>query len=287
MSIIRISEEIHSPLSLVWKSWTLPDHIVNWNYASDSWHCPKAENKLQPDGRFSFRMEAKDGCMGFDFSGKYLDIKEGESISSVLDDGRNVHVKFEQKKEYVIVSQEFEAEKDNSEELQKKGWQAILENFKSYTESLAAIVRMNFEILIKAPVEKVYETMLAEDTYKQWTYAFYPGSFYRGSWDEGEKILFIARDSEGNEGGMVARVKKSIPNEVVSLEHYGILDKGEEITEGPEISIWAGALEEYRFEPVAGGTLLKIISDTNREYQEYFENTWPKALESLKSICEN
>lgn len=129
--------------------------------------------------------------------------------------------------------------------------------------------------------------MLSEDTYTQWTYAFYPGSFYRGSWEEGEKILFIATDSEGNEGGMVARVKKSIPNEIVSLEHYGILDKGEEITEGPEISIWSGALEEYRFESVEGGTLLKIITDTNGEYHEYFEVTWPKALESLKSICEN
>ncbi|WP_143961377.1 SRPBCC family protein [Litoribacter populi] len=286
LALISISVEVNAPLSQVWRSWTSPQHIVNWNYASDTWHCPNAVLDLTPGGKFNYRMAAKDESDGFDFKGTFDEVIENERIAFTLDDGRKVIVSFQQKDDYVLVQEDFEAEQTHSLELQKNGWQAILENFKSYTEQLSKMVRMEFEMDINAPVERVYDTMLSPDTYREWTTAFFPGSFYRGKWEEGEKIYFIGPSQDGCESGMVARVEKAVPNKIASVKHMGLLDKGKEITDGPEVMGWKGALEEYRFEEIAGGTKLQVSADTNLEHREYFAETWPKALELLKSICE-
>jgi uncharacterized protein YndB with AHSA1/START domain len=286
LSLVKIAVEVQAPLSLTWRSWTNPRHIVNWNYASDSWHCPKAAIDLKPGGVFNYRMAARDESEAFDFTGRIDEVKEMEKLAFTLDDGRKVQVHFQQKGNAVLVTEEFEAEQTIDVELQKSGWKAILENFKAYTESLNKLERLHFEITISAPVEKVYDTMLSAETYTRWTAPFHPGSFFRGEWKEGEKILFIGKDEEGNEGGMVSRVKKAVPYRMVILEHYGILDKGKEITEGPEVMGWAGALEEYRFEEKQGKTLLRVANDTNQEFKEYMLDTWPQALAELKSICE-
>ncbi|MFD2033880.1 SRPBCC family protein [Belliella marina] len=285
-TIISISTNVKASLSQAWRSWTSSQHIVNWNFASDTWHCPKAELDLQVGGKFNYHMAAKDGSMAFDFEGTFDDVKEMESLAYTLADGRSVLVKFEQKEDHVLVTEEFEAEEMNSSEMQKNGWQAILDNFKKYTEELNTMDRLTFQIDISAPVEKVYDTMLGQETYPKWTAAFHPSSFYRGKWEEGEKILFLGLDENGNEGGMVSRVRKLIPSEIVSIEHVGMYDKGEELLEDPEVSAWAGAIEEYRFEEKAGLTTVKVLSDCNKEYKGYFLEAWPKALEILKSICE-
>lgn len=133
---IKVEVLIDSPLKKVWECWTLPNHITGWNFASDEWHCPRAENNLVPGGKFSWRMEAKDGSMGFDFSGKYIRIVQLEMIENILDDKRSVTIQFRKEGEAVKVTETFEAEQMNSEELQRQGWQTILNNFKKYVEGL-------------------------------------------------------------------------------------------------------------------------------------------------------
>ena len=184
-----------------------------------------------------------------------------------------------------MVKEEFEAENTNPIELQKGGWQAILNNFKKHVE--AQNNKLQFQIEIESSASKVYESMLGNQTYREWTSVFNPTSHFEGSWEKGAKILFIGSDPEGNEGGMVSRIKENIKNVFVSIEHIGILNNGQEITSGPDVEIWAGALENYTFEVKNGKTLLTVELDSNEEFKSYFEETYPKALEKLKSICES
>lgn len=132
---ITIQATITADKKLVWESYTNPKHIIHWNFASDDWHCPSASNDLRVGGSYKARMEAKDGSFGFDFEAIYTEVNEGESFTYVLADEREINVSFtelENQTEVVII---FDAENQNSVELQRNGWQAILNNFKSYTES--------------------------------------------------------------------------------------------------------------------------------------------------------
>lgn len=133
---ITIETQIHAPLTLVWETWNSPKHVVFWNHASDDWHSPKAENNLVVGGKFVYRMEAKDNSFGFDFSGTYEEIIEHKRIVTRLDDNRLVKTDFIQEKDSVRIVETFEAEDENSIELQRQGWSAILNNYKLYTESL-------------------------------------------------------------------------------------------------------------------------------------------------------
>lgn len=133
---ITIETIVEAPIKTVWESWTLPEHIVNWNFASDDWHSPKAENDLKVGGTFRSRMEAKDGSMGFDFEGKYTKIENQKVIEYVMADCREVSIYFEDLGESTKVTETFDPESVNTLELQKNGWQAILDNFKKHTESL-------------------------------------------------------------------------------------------------------------------------------------------------------
>lgn len=284
-TVISIATLVKAPIEKVWKCWTEPDHIIHWNFASDDWQCPSAENDLQVGGKFSSRMEAKDGSFGFDFWGNHTEVEEFKKISSLLGDGRKLTVTFESTGEGTYVKEDFEAEETNPIELQKEGWQAILNNFKKHAESKTE--KLHFEIEINAQVERVFKTMLEDPTYSEWTAVFNPTSRFVGSWEKGSKIVFIGSDSEGNEGGMVSRIKENIPNQFVSIEHIGVLNNGQEITSGPEVEIWAGALENYSYEEKNGNTLLSVDLDSNEEFKSYFEETYPKALEKLKSICES
>ena len=136
MDSITINTIIRVPLPEVWKFWTDPAHIVNWNHASDEWHTPRAENDLTAGGKFSYRMEAKDGSFGFDFSGSYDSVETHESIQFKLDDGRKVSVSFEATGETTTVTEVFEPEKMNPIDMQRDGWQAILNNFGRYAENV-------------------------------------------------------------------------------------------------------------------------------------------------------
>ncbi len=134
--VIIVEASVHAPVEMVWKYWTNPQHIIRWNYASDEWHTPRAENDLHKGGRFNYRMEARDGSFGFDFSGVYLKVEVNKSIEYTLDDSRKVQIYFLSGDNETIIRESFEAEQTNSLELQQAGWQSILDNFKKYVESV-------------------------------------------------------------------------------------------------------------------------------------------------------
>jgi uncharacterized protein YndB with AHSA1/START domain len=285
-TIITITISVNAPAKVVWKAWTNPEHIIKWNAASDDWHTLKAENDLRPGGRFYSRMEAKDGSNGFDFEGIYDEVKTFERIVYTLSDGRKVTVTFHSQNGSTLINETFEAENSNSLELQKDGWKAILNNFKKYVESQGILQTLHFEITIDARPEKVYQTMIDEKNFAVWTTEFNPSSHFEGSWDKGSRILFLGTDQDGNLGGMVSRINENIPLKYISIEHLGIIQKGQEIMEGPETEKWAGAMENYTFTEVDGKTLLSVEMDVNNDLKDYFLNTWPKALNKLKAICE-
>lgn len=284
--VITVQVDIHAPVKKVWKLWTDPKHIIHWNYASDDWHTPSAENDLRVGGKFVSRMEAKDGSMGFDFSGKYDKVELHKQIDTILDDERKVQVTFVDNGNETSVIESFEAETENSVELQKTGWQAILDNFKKYVETTKTKDILHFEININADPEKVYNIMLADRTYSEWTSAFNPTSRFMGSWEKGSKILFIGTDDEGKVGGMVSQIRENIPGKYVGIDHVGVIQGDKEITSGPEVEEWAGVSENYTFAEINGGTLLSVDMGTNDEFEEYFLETYPKALNILKAICE-
>jgi uncharacterized protein YndB with AHSA1/START domain len=283
---IAISSEINAPVQKVWEYWTDPKHIIHWNNASDDWQTSIAENDLRVGGRFMSRMEAKDGSFGFDFTGEYNKIYQYKEIEYTIEDGRVVNVSFSSEGDKTVVTEMFEAEQMNSLEAQQQGWQSILDNFKKYVENSVDRETLHFEISIDAPVEDVYRMMLDEKFYTAWTSVFNPYSHYRGSWEKGSRILFLGNNEEGSIGGMVGRIKENIPNKYVSIEYLGVYKDGYEITEGEEAEIWAGSLENYTFTSEKDKTLLAVDIDVRKDYMQFFVETWPQALEKLKSLCE-
>ena len=132
---ITVENIVNAPVEKVWEFWTEPKHITQWNNASDDWHTPRAENDLRVGGKFSARMEAKDGSFGFDFGGTYDDVQQNRTIAYTLGDDRKVRVDFTPQGSSTKVTETFEAESTHSVEMQRSGWQAILDNFKKYTEA--------------------------------------------------------------------------------------------------------------------------------------------------------
>mgnify|MGYP003539722979 CR=1 FL=1 len=132
---ITVKTIVQAPVEKVWECWTKAEHITGWNNASDDWHTPRAENDLRVGGKFLSRMEARDGSMGFDFGGVYDEVKPNEGIAYTLDDDRKVKIGFTGNGNETTVTETFETENENSIELQRVGWQAILDNFKKHTET--------------------------------------------------------------------------------------------------------------------------------------------------------
>ncbi len=132
---ITIEVNVAAPIEAVWEAWTSPADIQKWNAASDDWHCPSAEVDLNQGGKFSYRMEAKDGSMGFDFEGTFTKLVPYELIEFALDDERLVAVEFAENDESVTVRESFDAESANSGEQQRQGWQAILDRFARHVEA--------------------------------------------------------------------------------------------------------------------------------------------------------
>ena len=133
---ITVKTTVKKSAEKAWELWTTPEHIINWNNASADWHTTKAENDLRAGGKFLSRMEAKDGSFGFDFWGVYDKVITNKFISYTMGDGRKAEIHFEGTGNETNVIETFEAENENSVELQQGGWQSILNNFKKYAESL-------------------------------------------------------------------------------------------------------------------------------------------------------
>ena len=134
---ITVEATVQAPVEKVWSFYTSPEHIKKWNNASPDWHTPHAENDLRVGGKFLSRMEAKDGSFGFDFWGIYDEVKTNELIAYTLGDNRKARILFNSSGNSTVVTVTFEAETENTVELQKGGWQSILDNFKKYAEANA------------------------------------------------------------------------------------------------------------------------------------------------------
>lgn len=132
---ITVQTTINAPISKVWDFYNNPKHIVNWAFASEDWEAPAAENDVQVGGKFKIAMAAKDKSASFDFEGVYTTVKEYDTVEYDIADGRHVKVTFRELPEGVQVTTTFDPENDNTEELQRAGWQAIADNFKKYVES--------------------------------------------------------------------------------------------------------------------------------------------------------
>lgn len=131
---ITVAVTVNAPAEKAWECYNSPEHITQWNHASDDWHSPSAENDLRVGGTFNYRMEAKDGSEGFNFTGTYTEIEPNRLVGYKLDDGREVRTTFEQAGDTTIVTTMFDPENENPREMQAGGWQAILDNFKAYVE---------------------------------------------------------------------------------------------------------------------------------------------------------
>ena len=132
---ITIEAVVKAPVEKVWKYWSAPEHITRWAFASDDWHAPYADNDLRTDGKFKTTMAAKDGSFSFDFEGVYTNVQPHKVIEYIMSDGRSVKTKFSGDGNETKVIETFYPESENPIEMQRSGWQAILDNFKKYTES--------------------------------------------------------------------------------------------------------------------------------------------------------
>ncbi|MCG2611989.1 SRPBCC domain-containing protein [Flavobacterium sp. SM15] len=149
--------------------------------------------------------------------------------------------------------------------------------------------KLQFKKEINASAQKVYETMLGlnnKATYEYWTATFNPTSTYEGSWDKGSKIHFVGTDENGKKGGMVSEIEEHKPASFISIRHYGFLDGDTEVTTGEQVEKWAGGHENYSFQENNGITTVMVEMDIIDEYLDYFNNTYPKALDKLKEISE-
>jgi L-rhamnose mutarotase len=147
--------------------------------------------------------------------------------------------------------------------------------------------KIHFSVFINAPKEKVWNTVLEDATYREWTKAFQEGSYYKGNWEKGSKILFLGPEKDGTESGMVSVIEENRPYEFISIKHLGIVKHGVEDTTSEEATKWAPAFENYTFTEENGGTKFSVDMDIEEEYEKAFTEMWPKALETLKELSEN
>jgi len=131
---ISVTANVKADKNKVWDYYVNPEYITKWNFADPSWHCPSASNDMRPGGKYTARMEARDGSFGFDFEAIYDEISEGEKFTYTLGDGRVVNVNFKNENDYTEVTVRFDPEMQNPVDMQRDGWQAILNNFKKFTE---------------------------------------------------------------------------------------------------------------------------------------------------------
>ncbi|MBZ0202470.1 MAG: SRPBCC domain-containing protein [Ignavibacteria bacterium] len=142
--------------------------------------------------------------------------------------------------------------------------------------------KLNFSIEINAPKEKIWNVLLQDETYRKWTSAFCEGSYAEGNWDEGSKMIFTSQQGEG----MLSRIKLHRPNEIITMEHYGMLKNNVEDLESDEAKKWSGSEETYILEPSGSGVKLKVEVDVEDEYAEWFKKAWETALDKVRELSE-
>ena len=143
--------------------------------------------------------------------------------------------------------------------------------------------QIHFSTTIKAPAARVWEVMLGPESYKAWAAPFHEGTYYEGSWEQGQRIRFLIPPGQG----MLSEIAESRPHEFISIRHIGMIENGVEDTESDAVRSWAPAYENYTFVPAGEGiTEIRVDMDVDPAWEQYMQDTWPKALEKLKSLCE-
>jgi hypothetical protein len=145
---------------------------------------------------------------------------------------------------------------------------------------------IQFTIQINANKQKVWNTMLEDKTYRQWTTAFHEGSYYEGSWEQGSEIRFLGPAEDGKLGGMYSKIKENRQHEYISIEHLGMVKDGVIDTTSEEVKKWTPAFENYTFTEKENQTEIKVEMQVVSEYKTMFEDMWPRALKTLKDLCE-
>jgi len=145
------------------------------------------------------------------------------------------------------------------------------------------MITLNFSILINAPKEKVWEVLWDDKTYREWTSVFMEGSYAVSDWQQGSSVLFLSPSGEG----MFSTISKKVPAELMSFKHLGIVKDGQEQPMDEKTKEWSGAMENYILKEINGVTELSVIVDITENHEQYFSDTFPKALEKVKSLCEN
>ncbi len=148
---------------------------------------------------------------------------------------------------------------------------------------MSAVKRIQFEAEIQAPAAKVYDLMIGEASYQDWTSAFVEGSRFEGSWKQGERIRFLSPNGDG----MVSEIAENQLHEFISIRHLGYIVNGEEDTQSEAVRIWAPAYENYTFEVTRKGTRLVVDQDVTEDFEDHMREAWPRALERLKIMCES
>jgi len=145
---------------------------------------------------------------------------------------------------------------------------------------------IRFSILINSDKQNVWHTMLDDKTYREWTKEFHVGSFYEGNWEKGSEIRFLAANEEGKLEGMLSKIKENIPYQFISIEHLGMISNGVIDTTSDEVQKWAHCLENYSFFEKGNMTELIVEMEVDPNYKSMFDEMWPRALNTLKKICE-
>lgn len=281
MSKITIGVQIEKQVDIVWSYWTKAAHIKHWYFASEDWWVPWVEQQFEVGHKFIYRMASKDGKMGFDFTGRYTDIKANESITYVLEDDREVITTFEVIDDTVYLKQVFETEDDSSAEMQKQGWQAILNQFKGYTES--DWIRFTLQKHMETTPEVVYHYLTDNDKYMSWAHVFSDDSKFYGDWVEGGEITFV----DHRESGTVALVENIIPNELIHMKHIKLL-KGDSLDEtSDEALIWIGTLERYELHKSEDGVLVDVMIECHESYVGFIRDSWIEALNEIERNINN
>jgi hypothetical protein len=146
--------------------------------------------------------------------------------------------------------------------------------------------KQHYSVVIDAPKEKVWDIMLQDATYRQWTEPFSPGSYFEGRWDQGADIRFLTKNEKGLLDGMISRIRENRPYDFVSIEHIGMVRDGVDDMSSDEIKKWAGAREEYTFRSADGKTEVGVDIDVDDAWADMFKTMWPAALDKLKALAE-
>ncbi|MFN3529715.1 MAG: SRPBCC domain-containing protein [Bacteroidia bacterium] len=284
--MIQLFVDLQLPAAQAWRSFTQPAHIINWNFAHESWHCPTAENNLQAGGHFKYHMAARDGSGSFDFEGQFEQIEHRQRIAYHLNDSRKVEFRIEPTDSGIRVWHNFEAATDHDAEQQRQGWQAILDQFALYTASLEPLVEMHFEHDYPIAPEELCNMMFSDKGYREWTKPFNANSHFEGVWETGASMRFLGVDGDGTVGGMLSKIRLFEAGKQVCIVHEGDIQKGQEVRFDQSVAQWAGAEENYYFEPMEGGTRLRVMAEVAPQFESWMQEFWPPALQKLHQMCE-